>query len=267
MTALTAALRTVLAGLLLALTVARPAVATDWTDIWWNPAESGWGVNFVQSNSFIFATFFVYGTGNQPMWYAGQMTVDNNGTWSGELYSTTGTYLGIPWNTNDRSVAQVGTVTFTPATSYSGTLQYNVGTVNVTKTIQRQVLTAIPLGGNYAGAFLSVFSNCNDSSLNGPVTVFVNVQAVQTPSSTNLKLYFQDVSNNTTCLQEGAYTQDGQLYRIPGASYTCGSSFSATANVSQIKATNQGIEWQWVSTVGSQFPGCVENGYLSAVLK
>ena len=41
------------------------AAATDYTDIWYLPAEAGWGVNMVQSDSstssFIFATFFVYG--------------------------------------------------------------------------------------------------------------------------------------------------------------------------------------------------------------
>ena len=44
------------------------AHATDYTDIWWNPAESGWGVNIVRSNTFIFATFFGYGPGNVPAW-------------------------------------------------------------------------------------------------------------------------------------------------------------------------------------------------------
>jgi len=32
-----------------ALPVAARAVpATDYTDMWWNPAESGWGLSFVQ---------------------------------------------------------------------------------------------------------------------------------------------------------------------------------------------------------------------------
>jgi hypothetical protein len=37
---------------------ALPAQADDYTDIWWaGSAEDGWGVNFIQSQDFIFATF------------------------------------------------------------------------------------------------------------------------------------------------------------------------------------------------------------------
>ena len=95
------------------------------------------------------------------------MSVDSNGVWSGPLYQTTGTFLGNPWNSNDRSTTQVGTVTFNPSTSYAGTLTYNVNSTNVTKQITRQTLKAIPLGGNYSGAYLSIYSNCNDPGLNG----------------------------------------------------------------------------------------------------
>ena len=38
------------------------------------PPEGGWGVNFVQSDQFIFATFFIYGPDNQPIWYTAQLT-------------------------------------------------------------------------------------------------------------------------------------------------------------------------------------------------
>jgi hypothetical protein len=73
-----------------------------------------------------------------------------------------GTYFGNAWNTTNNSVTQVGAATFTPTSAITGTLAYNVSTVAVTKSIQRQSLTAIPLGGTYRGAYQSIFSNCND---------------------------------------------------------------------------------------------------------
>src|SRR5437588_7218298 len=39
------------------------------TDMWWNPAESGWGVNIILQNSVVFATFFVYDANHNPVWY------------------------------------------------------------------------------------------------------------------------------------------------------------------------------------------------------
>ena len=42
------------------------AFATDFTDIWLVPQESGWGVNVVQSDTFLFVTFFIYDAHTQP---------------------------------------------------------------------------------------------------------------------------------------------------------------------------------------------------------
>jgi hypothetical protein len=53
-------LRTLLFAILLSLTIVRPAAAVDYTDLWVSQSELGWGVNFDQSDTFIFATFFIY---------------------------------------------------------------------------------------------------------------------------------------------------------------------------------------------------------------
>ena len=127
-TRLVSLVRSLAAALLISLALVRPAAAVDFTDIWWNSLESGWGANMVQADNFVFVTFFIDGPNNQPIWYTGNMTVDVNGVWSGPLYFTTGTYFGNPWNPAQVTQTQVGTVTFTPANAYSGTLTYNVGT-------------------------------------------------------------------------------------------------------------------------------------------
>jgi hypothetical protein len=36
-------------------------LSIDQSDLWWNPAESGWGIQFVHTGSAIFATMYVYG--------------------------------------------------------------------------------------------------------------------------------------------------------------------------------------------------------------
>ena len=129
--------RALAATLLLSAALVRPAAAVDWTDIWWAVPEVGWGVNFVQSDQFIFATFYLHDVNLQPDWYTGQMTVDANGVWSGPLYRTTGSYFGASWNKDQTNTLQVGTATFTP--SYvlrAGTLTWQRrARSNVTKQI------------------------------------------------------------------------------------------------------------------------------------
>ena len=65
---------------LLLLTASAQAAATDYTDIWYNPAENGWGVNVVQSDVSLFLTFFIYGADSKPTWFTGQVTQDSSNT-------------------------------------------------------------------------------------------------------------------------------------------------------------------------------------------
>ena len=267
-TCLAARVRALAAALLVAawaLAAARPAAGADWTDIWWAVPEVGWGVNFVQSDRFIFATFYLHDEGLQPVWYTGEMTSNGDGgVWSGPLYRTTGSFYGAPWNGSQTSTQPVGNVTFTRSSSYTGTLQYNVGAVSVTRQITRLTLTSIRLGGVYRGGFVSYVERCDNPANNGVSRVFVDVVATQTTSG-NLTLAFHDnyQSGQLLCSVGGASLQDGLLHRIPNASYTCGTTFATTALVTQIKATAQGIEGVWQAPVGG---GCIEQAYFSAVL-
>ena len=143
--------------LLLALLFATSAIgaaAADNTDIWYNPTEPGWGVNLVQSDNFIFATFFIYGQNGSPTWYTAQLTWDGARMYTGGLYATTGTSFATPWQTGNLSVVQAGTASFEPSSlgAHRGTLAYTVNDVaTVTKSIERQTLTTIVLGGSYTG--------------------------------------------------------------------------------------------------------------------
>ncbi len=40
--------------------------SNDQSDLWWNANENGWGIQFVQRGSTIFATMFVYDCQWQP---------------------------------------------------------------------------------------------------------------------------------------------------------------------------------------------------------
>ncbi len=255
--------RATVAAIALACTV-MPAMATDWTDLLWNPAESGWGVNFVQADNFIFATFFIYGEGLQPTWYTGQMTVDSNGIWTGPLYLTAGSYFGGPWIPGQRATGQVGLVTFVPnSLNTGGTLTYNVNNVNVTKVITRQTLQTIALGGRYFGGLVSEYYGCATAGNNGTLRLYSEFTATQTGAG-QLQLDFT-IQNNINCTLVGTYVQNGAWFRIPNAAYTCTDGLSTNAVVSQVKATNQGLEGQWVAS-GGMGDGCSEAAYFSAVL-
>jgi hypothetical protein len=240
------------------------AHATDYTDIWWNPAESGWGVNIAQSNTFIFATLFVYGPGNVTAWYAGTLTQDGTGAFTGDLFTTTGTYLGtVPFNPGDFAAIKVGTATFKPTAPDKAVLTYNVGAVAVNKNIQRQTLTPIPLAGTYAGTLAVNDSGCTNPSDNGPANSPVTITITQ-PVAGALQMTF-DVLGIAACtvVSTGAVSQIGALYSFPGA-MTCPDGSADALSVSELRATSLGIEGRWTLPRGSD--GCHEEARFSGVV-
>ena len=261
-----------LQALALALVIAAlPAFAraADYTDLWWVPSESGWGVNIVQSDSFMFATFFIYGQDRKPTWYTAQMTRDATGAYSGGLFLTSGSYYALPWNPDDTlpGAQQVGTATFQPDAlkAYLATLTYVVdGIGTVQKSIERQTLTPIALGGAYTGGMSASQRSCNNASSNGAFKNSYDLQVTVTSThAATLAFTFPTYA----CVMSGTLTQHGSQYTMTGASYACTQGgrtvFSTTANLFEIKATAQGIEGRWGAAVGS---GCQEAAQFSAVL-
>jgi hypothetical protein len=252
--------RFLLAVLLLA--TAFRADASDYTDIWFNLSEQGWGVNVVQSDAFLFLTFFIYGPDNKPTWYVASLTRDANGNFNGSLDATTGTYFAAPWNPNDKAgSAQVGTASFQPTGAYTANLAYSItGGPSVVKAIQRQALTSIALGGAYDGTQTGSYSN---SSCNDPSAYKLRFRlGVTHVTGTSLTFTF-NYENGLTCTLSGALQQFGQLYEIPNASYSCSDGLSKTAAMDEIKATTFGIEGSFSAPdVGG---GCREDATFSAV--
>ena len=64
---------------LLLLTAAFNAKGLEYTDVYYDPAESGWGAFLVQSNTFQFIAFFIYGSDTKPTWYTAQLVDDGTG--------------------------------------------------------------------------------------------------------------------------------------------------------------------------------------------
>src|SRR5450631_840817 len=109
-------IRGIIAAFGLALALTTPAGATSFSpnhsDLWWNPAESGWGIQFVQQADVIFATMFVYDTNNNPTWYSATLNFGGGSTWNGTLVATNGPSFANPvFNPAQVSVHQVGTMT------------------------------------------------------------------------------------------------------------------------------------------------------------
>ena len=250
------------------------ARAADYSDMWWaaGGSESGWGVNLTQNENVVFATFYVYDANKQPIWYTSAMTATGS-SFVGPLYQTSASFFGDPVFVSPTAAgtALVGSATFTPTTVSTGTLSYNVsnipgrGNVVVSKAIQRFAFQTILLGGDYSGVLSSTTTQCANASDNGTVLSDIDPQVTQTLDGTLQFIIPFTSAPGSSCTITGAGVQEGQLFRIPAASYSCNfNSINTTASMSEIKATNLGIEGRWhAASVG----GCVLDASFSALLR
>jgi len=117
------------------------APAADYSDLWWNPSESGWGLNVVQHPTHtIFAVWYSYETDGSPAWFvlpAGSWT--SSSTYTGTLYETSGPPASsASFDPSSVRVTAVGTGTLTFSDASNGTWTYSVRGVSGTKSITRQ---------------------------------------------------------------------------------------------------------------------------------
>ena len=113
--------------------------AVDYSDLWWNPNESGWGIAMAQQNANIFLAWYVYDATGKPVWYVASNCSMNGSSCSGTLYSTTGPPLGPTFDSSQVKVATAGSVIVSFIDANNAVLSYTVGTVTATKTITRQL--------------------------------------------------------------------------------------------------------------------------------
>ena len=113
---------------------------TDYTDLWWNPSESGWGLNLIQHPSrVIFGVWYTYELDGSRTWYvlpSGAWTGAN--TYTGTLYSTAGPPFNAPFNAQQVEARQVGSATITFSDANNGVFTYSVDGLSGSKSITRQ---------------------------------------------------------------------------------------------------------------------------------
>jgi hypothetical protein len=119
--------------------------SNNYQDLWWNAAESGWGLNVTHQDDTFFATLFTYDASGRDLWLvlpAGTRQAD--GSYLGELYRTSGS----PFNTQPfppigaSDITAVGNMRMRFTSGNAGTLTYVYNGTTVTKSITRQEFAA-----------------------------------------------------------------------------------------------------------------------------
>ena len=123
-----------------------PRPLTDYTGIWWNPNESGWGFSLHQSATHVmFGALYVYNASGEPEWFTmphGQW-IDST-TWTSQIYRTTGPFVALPdFDPRLVLIRPVGSATIDfsqrPGEEGRARLTYTLNGTSITKVITRMV--------------------------------------------------------------------------------------------------------------------------------
>lgn len=256
--------------------------STDFSALWWNASESGWGMNVMQEEQILFITLFIYGPSNAPTWYAGTATfVSANAagdrTYTGDLYATTGTPFSVtPFNPGATTGVLVGRITFVGRADGAATVQYTVGSATVSKNVTRQTWaqpnftlnTATP----YAGAQADTTIGCATTSDNGPSNGTIQNIALYINSVGNtmrLELTYPPNDGGLCILSGNNYVQEGRYGKATLTGRCAGqpaSSPSISFEAREVEIGPNFFTLQYTVTNGPRV-GCVSRGIMTGAKK
>lgn len=251
-------------------------VMNDVTDLWFNPDESGWGVNLIQEGSVAFATLFVYDQAGRAHWFVGSeldgapATGGQSVVFVGKLYETTGPVFSAPaFDPAKVTVREVGRVTFefpfkpTPSSAANiARLTYTVDGVKVVKQVQRQTWALNDLSGQYYGVRVTQTSPATPGCPTRVATqVFDSIDLAHLGGSIAITATHGSPVDES-CRYTGSYAQEGHMGSVSG-SYSCSDGASGTFTLSQVEGGRNGFFAAYAATDRT----CSVVGNFSAVRK
>ena len=85
----------------------------NYHDLWFNPADTGWGVNIAHQGNIIFGTYFTYDASGKNEWYVvPDAARAADGLFAGTLARATGPAFDAAWDSSKVRVEAVGSGTF-----------------------------------------------------------------------------------------------------------------------------------------------------------
>jgi hypothetical protein len=242
------ALRTSVLAVSLALSAGAHASATltNFSDLWWTPAESGWGLNVAQQGELMYLTFYVFGRNTQPTWYTALLAHQGTQPGGGELFAgpvfrSTGPSISGTFDPSLVRTQSIGQAQFRAASPTQATVSYQIddgGPIASTHAIERFLLREDNLGGSYLGGTSDITSNCQPATNNGFVSEesgpFTIVHA-----GTLVQI------RGPRCTYDGTRAQSGQVSSVEGT-YRCSDGAHGQVRFFDLRVEPGGISGRYV---------------------
>lgn len=222
------------------------ATAGQYSDLWSDPQQPGWGVNVVQQLETAFVTLFVYGTDGKPTWYVASdarvIAYAEPGAFPlfrGTLYKTEGSWLGGPWQAGSSKVIPAGEVQLEVLAKDRMRVHYTADGVTGVKEVRRFSFQQPIELARYVAQY-----NLRQARGGQPFgTLYLQAETMlHLDSETGQGLMRVDDQLGRRCDYSGPYQQTGKLIRFTG-NFTCssGDALSGTFEINDLEVTANGI--------------------------
>lgn len=221
-----------------------PTQGRDYSDIWWNAGESGWGMNVVHQDTILFITLFIYGPDRRPAWYVASnvsyvSTSNGDELFRGDLYQTSGpAFNASTFDSTSVGVTNVGNISFTGLAAGGASVSYTVNGVTTTpvlKSVVRQTwkTNAITDGQYYGSTSYTVTcpQTGSQTSRNDGATYALTI------TGNTLRLV-ETNGPGKICNWNGNYTQEGRYGRSSGT-VICEDNVPGTYTFTQLQVSPQ----------------------------
>lgn len=269
-------MRRLLGGLAcaLALVAAPPAFtatarSADYSDLWWNAAESGWGAHVTLQDEVVFMVLFVYDDQRNPRFLVASSMPRVAGpedAYAGTLYETSGPPIGEAFDPDAVSARAIGTATLRFHSPSHGMLVYTAGDATVTKAITRQTWQPLDYTGEYLGGLFASATDCFNGlptiSYPGSVTISQSGEVITIDSR-----FSPGFAAEGTCRMTGRLVQHGSEAAITGGAYACEffeepNSVSGTFEATGLRVGPSGFSMRYRGREGSS---CVHAGHMGGM--
>lgn len=115
----------------------------NYQGLWWNAAESGWGINIAHQGDQLYLTWYTYDERGDASWLAMLATKTSGETYTGEIIEVRGSpYDVVPYDPTKKVVSVVGSGTLAFASPSAATFSFTA------KGVSRSIpITRFSLGG------------------------------------------------------------------------------------------------------------------------
>ena len=241
--------------------------ANNYQDWWWNPAQSGMGLNIGQQNDTIFVAWFNYGDDTKASFLTMGGVLSGN-TLTGPLLRNTGPVPGPNYNPALVKQTTVGTATITFNSNNDATLTYSYDNKGGTMALQRFSFANPNLNQTWKVIDSLTLSGCANPSVNGELTATA-IHKGQQGAGSNFTITTTQLDGSNMCLSSMMGQPSGSRFNATGT-IVCEDGFSANVNIDDLNIQSEYLNLSYTFSEmqgNSNLRSCVRKGNMAGVVK